>query len=99
MSITESNGGGRIPRLRSAGSRRRPGAAGMEAARVPLRDVVHDRLLDALLEQSKDAAGGLRLTGAGSMFRELVAAVLERALHGPEWWRPTVGLNIFRAKN
>jgi transposase-like protein len=39
-----------------------------------------DRLLDALLERSKDEAGGLRLTGQGSMLGELVAAVLERAL-------------------
>jgi transposase-like protein len=53
---------------------------GTEAARVPLRELVDDRLLDALLERSKDAAGGLRLTRAGSMLGELVAAVLERAL-------------------
>jgi putative transposase len=39
-----------------------------------------DRLLDALLEGSRDSAGGLRLTGAGSMLGELVKAVLERAL-------------------
>jgi transposase-like protein len=39
-----------------------------------------DRLLDALLERSKDEAGGLRLTGEGSMLGELVKAVLERAL-------------------
>ncbi len=56
------------------------GAAGLEAARVPLRELMDDRLLDALLERSRDAAGGLRLTGAGSMLGELVAAVLERAL-------------------
>jgi putative transposase len=55
-------------------------AGGAEAARVPLRELVDDGLLDALLERSKDAAGGLRLTGAGSMLGELVAAVLERAL-------------------
>jgi putative transposase len=55
---------------------------GAEAARVPLRELMDDRLLDALLERSKDAAGGLRLTGAGSMLGELVAAVLERALQG-----------------
>jgi Transposase, Mutator family len=60
-----------------------PGAGnGAEAARVPLRELVDDRLLDALLERSKDTAGGLRLTGAGSMLGELVAAVLERALAG-----------------
>jgi transposase-like protein len=39
-----------------------------------------DRLLDALLERSRDEAGKLRLTGAGSMLGELVATVLERAL-------------------
>jgi putative transposase len=55
-------------------------AAGVEAARVPLRELKDDRLLDALLERSRDEAGGLRLTGAGSMLGELVAAVLERAL-------------------
>jgi Transposase, Mutator family len=59
----------------------RPDAgAGEPPARVPLRELMDDRLLDALLERSKDAAGGLRLTGAGSMLGELVAAVLERAL-------------------
>jgi putative transposase len=57
------------------------GGTGAEA-RVPLRELVDDRLLDALLERSKDEAGGLRLTGAGSMLGELVAAVLERALQG-----------------
>ena len=49
---------------------------------MPLRELMDDRLLDALLDRSKDAAGGLRLTGAGSMLGELVAAVLERALQG-----------------
>jgi len=39
-----------------------------------------DRGLDALLERSRDEAGGLRLTGEGSMLGELVKAVLERAL-------------------
>jgi transposase-like protein len=39
-----------------------------------------DRLLDALLERSRDEAGGLRLTGEGSMLGGLVKAVLERAL-------------------
>jgi transposase-like protein len=39
-----------------------------------------DRLLDALLDRSRDEAGGLRLTGEGSMLGELVRAVLERAL-------------------
>ena len=46
----------------------------------PLRDLIDDRLLDALLERSRDEAGGLRLTGEGSMLGELVKAVLERAL-------------------
>jgi hypothetical protein len=59
-----------------------PAAAGggRPAERVPLRELMDDRLLDALLERSKNEAGGLRLTGAGSMLGELVAAVLERAL-------------------
>jgi putative transposase len=50
------------------------------AAALPLRELIDDRLLDALLERSKDHAGGLRLTGEGSMLGELVKAVLERAL-------------------
>jgi Transposase, Mutator family len=50
------------------------------AARRPLRELMDDRLLDALLERSRDQAGGLRLTGEGSMLGELVRAVLERAL-------------------
>jgi hypothetical protein len=49
-----------------------------ESARVPLRELMDDRLLDALLERSRDQAGGLRLTGEGSMLGELVRAVLER---------------------
>ena len=55
-------------------------AGGGQPARVPLRALMDDRLLDALLERSKDEAGGVRLTGAGSMLGELVAALLERAL-------------------
>ena len=51
-----------------------------EALRRPLRELMDDRLLDALLERSRDQAGGLRLTGEGSMLGELVRAVLERAL-------------------
>ncbi|MGH3304709.1 MAG: hypothetical protein ACRDOK_24155, partial [Streptosporangiaceae bacterium] len=50
------------------------------AVPVPLRALMDDRLLDALLQRSKDEAGGLRLTGEGSMLGELVKAVLERAL-------------------
>ena len=49
-------------------------------AAQPLRDLIDERLLDALLERSRDEAGGLRLTGEGSMLGELVKAVLERAL-------------------
>jgi putative transposase len=60
-----------------------PGPGGTAAAgRVPLRELMDDRLLDALLERSRDEAGGLRLTGEGSMLGELVKAVLERALEG-----------------
>jgi transposase-like protein len=55
-------------------------AAGGPAARVPLRQLMDDRLLDALAERSRDETGGLRLTGEGSMLGELVRAVLERAL-------------------
>jgi transposase-like protein len=55
-------------------------AGGPDPARVPLRQLMDDRLLDALLERSRDQAGGLRLTGEGSMLGELVKAVLERAL-------------------
>jgi hypothetical protein len=58
------------------------GAGEAEAARRPLRELMDDRLLDALLERSRDQAGGLRLTGEGSMLGELVRAVLERARGG-----------------
>ena len=47
---------------------------------MPLRELMDDRLLDALAERSRDEAGGLRLTGEGSVLGELVKAVLERAL-------------------
>ncbi|AQZ62987.1 hypothetical protein BKM31_17320 [[Actinomadura] parvosata subsp. kistnae] len=47
---------------------------------MPLRDLLGDHVLDLLLERSRDGAGGLRLTGEGSMLGELVKAVLERAL-------------------
>jgi putative transposase len=68
----------------AAGAGQDPGelAGGGPAARVPLRQLMDDRLLDALLERSRDEAGGLRLTGEGSMLGELVKAVLERALEG-----------------
>jgi transposase-like protein len=49
---------------------------------VPLRDLLGDELLDALLERSRDADGGLRLTGEGSVLGDLIRAVLERALEG-----------------
>jgi putative transposase len=55
-----------------------PPGAGRDV--VPLRELMDNRLLDALLERSRDEAGGLRLTGEGSMLGELVKAVLERAL-------------------
>jgi len=71
----------------AAGDGRGPGpggaaADGRPAERVPLRQLMDDRLLDALLDRSRDEAGGLRLTGEGSMLGELVKAVLERALEG-----------------
>ena len=50
------------------GAGSRPG--GQVPGQVPLRELMDDRLLDALLERSKDAAGGLRLTGEGSMLGE-----------------------------
>src|SRR6266702_1405266 len=56
------------------------GAAAGGRERVPLRELMDDRLLDALLERSRDEAGGLRLTGEGSMLGELVSELLERAL-------------------
>jgi putative transposase len=74
-SITDSNGV-------VAGTAAEGSGTALEAARVPLRELMDDRLLDALLERSRDEAGGVRLTGAGSMLGELVAAVLERALQG-----------------
>jgi transposase-like protein len=60
-----------------------PGSAAVpEAVRRPLRELMDDRLLDALIERSRDQAGGLRLTGEGSLLGELVRVVLERALEG-----------------
>ncbi|GAB3979281.1 hypothetical protein GCM10029978_074240 [Actinoallomurus acanthiterrae] len=46
----------------------------------PQRELIDDRRLDELLARSRDEAGGLRLTGEGSMLGELVKAVRERAL-------------------
>jgi len=76
-----AGGSGAMPAAdgESAGGGQGPGPGGA-AARVPLRQLMDDRLLDALLERSRDEAGGLRLTGEGSMLGELVKAVLERAL-------------------
>jgi putative transposase len=56
------------------------GAVREAAGRPPLRALMDDSLLDELLARSRDEAGGLRLTGEGSMLGELVRAVLERAL-------------------
>ena len=44
--------------------------------RRPLRELLDDRLLDALLERSRDQAGGLRLTGEGSIARRAGAGGL-----------------------
>jgi putative transposase len=64
-----------------AGAGRGEGLGAAAAGRrVPVRELLDDRALDVLLEQSRDAAGGLRLTGEGSLLGELVKAVLERAL-------------------
>ena len=65
----------------AAGAGHGPGRGG-PAARVPLRQLMDDRLLDALAERSRDEAGGLRLTGEGSMLGELVQAVPARARRG-----------------
>ena len=51
-----------------------------DSTRRPIRELLDDRLLDQLLARSRDEAGGLRLTGEGSMLGDLVKAVLERAL-------------------
>jgi hypothetical protein len=48
-----------------------------EGFRRPLRELMDDRLLDALIERSRDQAGGLRLTGEGSLPGEMVKVVLE----------------------
>jgi hypothetical protein len=52
----------------------------LDVERRPIRELVDDQLLDELLARSRDEAGGLRLTGEGSMLGDLVKAVLERAL-------------------
>ena len=63
-----------------AGAVEAGGAVASAAGRPPLRALMDDSLLDELLARSRDEAGGLRLTGEGSMLGELVRAVLERAL-------------------
>jgi putative transposase len=57
-----------------------PAGEAAPAVRRPLRELMDDSLLDELLARSRDEAGGLRLTGEGSMLGDLVRAVLERAL-------------------
>jgi putative transposase len=85
-SVSRGNAGPVVPAGDSAvtsamtGDEENVPAGGRDPARVPLRQLMDDRLLDALLERSRDEAGGLRLTGEGSMLGELVKAVLERAL-------------------
>ena len=34
---------------------------------MPVQELLDDHVLDVLLERSRDAAGGLRLTGEGSL--------------------------------
>ena len=46
-----------------AGGPEGPGTGG----KVPIRELVGDRVLDVLLAQSKDEAGQLRLTGGGRL--------------------------------
>src|SRR3954453_19012752 len=75
-----------------------------ELGRRPIRELLDDGLLDELLSRSRDEAGGLRLTGEGSMLGELVKAVLERALEaeltahlgvwGAETWIDGVDLRV-----
>ena len=45
-----------------------------DSTRRPIRELLDDRLLDQLLARSRDEAGGLRLTGEGSMLGDLVKA-------------------------
>src|SRR6266487_1939580 len=79
MSVTrEEPGSAGMVRAADAGLAQKSPSAAQRLA--PLRELIDDRLLDALLERSRDEAGGLRLTGEGSMLGELVKAVLERAL-------------------
>src|ERR1035437_5758103 len=75
--VHTSDAGGLLGEAAHYGGQKSPSPAQQLA---PLRELIDDRLLDALLERSRDEAGGLRLTGEGSMLGELVKAVLERAL-------------------
>lgn len=66
---------------------------------VSAAELVDGRLLDELLEHSRDQAGGLRMTGEAPMPGEVVKAVLEWALEteltaylGYEW-RASAGYN------
>src|ERR1700733_7049011 len=63
----------------AAGNGDRSGVPGT-GQKIPVRELLGDQALDALLAQSRDAAGGLRLTGEGSLLGELVKAVPVRAL-------------------
>src|ERR1039458_10105243 len=72
-----SGAGGLLGEAAHYGGQKSPSPAQQLA---PLRELIDYRLLDALPERSRDEAGGLRLTGEGSMLGELVKAVLERAL-------------------
>jgi hypothetical protein len=82
--VAGGNGAGPAGGGYGAGDGPGPGgaAAAGPAVRVPLRELMDDRLLDALLDRSRDEAGGLRLTGEGSMLGELVKAVPARARTG-----------------
>jgi putative transposase len=80
MAVRAGDGAAPAGTAGAAGGGDGPGDGGAGPGRVPLRELMDDRLLDALLERSRDEAGGLRLTGEGSMLGELVRAVLERAL-------------------
>jgi len=73
--VTSLEPGGLSPESSHYDGRNPPSAGPVP---VPLRELMDDRLLDALAERSRDEAGGLRLTGEGSMLGELVKAVLDR---------------------
>lgn len=54
--------------------------SGDRTARRPRRELMDDRLLGALLERSRDQAGGLRLTSEGSMLGSSAAQQVLRAV-------------------